>query len=726
MIAATPADAMPASSGPAGSEALALRIVGWFAARHRQPFSTEAVRSRLPQGLEPAPEPMARALQAVGLNTQVVLRSLSTLDPVVLPALVFTRAGAPLMLVELDRARGIARTVDPADGIEREQRLKELGRKLALQIVLAAPEAEAADSRLDPDTRVAAQRRNHWFWAPVAANWSGWLQILLAALCVNILSLALPLFVLNVYDRVIPNLAFVTLWTLAVGVVIALALDMALRLLRANVLERIGRRVDLKSAAELFRQAMSLRLLDRPGGAAGIASTIRDFDQVRDFFASATFVSLIDLLFIGIFLAVLFAIVGPLAWVPVLAVPLVLLLALLAQLPIGRSVRRAQAMSGKRAAVLTETLMGLETVKSLNAEPVMQAEWENAVAASARINGASRFWSNVATTGTQLIQQGVSIAIIGWGVYLVAEGRITVGALIAANLLAGRVLAPMGTIAQTIFRAQYAFKAMGNLSRFMDLPGERGSAVGSARRVSAGHVELRDVSFTYPGAERPALSGLSLAIAPGECLALLGRVGSGKTTLGKLLTGLLPHGAGQILIDGHGVGQYDPAELRRGIGYLPQDPELFTGTLFENLTLGVPNATPDEIDRALYLAGMEDFVAESPQGLDRFVGEKGHCLSGGQRQGIALARLLLCRPKLLFLDEPTNAMDQQMEARVIARLRTLSAEGVGLVLCTHRQSLAALADRFVLLDGGRLVMDGPKAQVMERLRQNAQTRTAAQ
>lgn len=694
-----------------------LDTVAWFAARHHRPFSQAAVTSRLPGGLGADALTMARALQTVGLKTCIVQRRLDRLDPMVLPALAFMKDGAPRICTALDRARGTASVIDPAHGIETEGRLKDIAKRLGRDIVLVAPRADPADARLDPGTRAEAARPGHWFWAPARANWPAWLQVVLAALCINILNLALPLFVLNVYDRVIPNLAFVTLWTLGIGVAIAIAFDMALRLIRASVLERIGRRVDLTAAASLFRQAMAVGILDRPGGAAGLSARIRDFDAVRDFFASATFVAIIDLAFIGIFIAVMFAIVGPLAWVPLLAVPTVLLLALATQLPIGRSVRRAQAMSAKRQAVLTETLLGLDTVKALNAQPVMQREWENAVAAAARVNGTSRFWANATTSGTQTMQQAVSVAIICWGVYLVAEGRITVGALIAANLLAGRVLAPLGMAAQTIFRAQYALKAMAALNAFMAMP--TGGPVASARRIEAARVELRGVTYTYPGAERPALSDISLTIDPGECLALLGRVGSGKTTLGKLLAGLLPHDAGQILIDGHGIGQYDPAELRRGIGYLPQDPELFTGTLGENLTMGAPGATPEDIDRALHLAGMDGFVAEAPQGLDLNIGEKGQRLSGGQRQGIALARLLLCRPKLLFLDEPTNAMDQQMEARVITRLRALSGEGVGLILCTHRQSLAALADRFAVLEAGRVALDGPQSEVVAQLRDAA-------
>jgi ATP-binding cassette subfamily C protein LapB len=482
------------------------------------------------------------------------------------------------------------------------------------------------------------------------------------------------------------------------------------------MLENIGRRVDLKVATSLFHQALNARLLNRPGGAAGIASTIRDFEVVREFFASATFVAVIDVLFIGIFVGALFFIVGPIAFVPLCAVPVVLVLAVLAQLPLGRAAARAQQMATKRHVVLIETLGGIETVKSLNAEPVMQREWENAVAASAQVNGRTKFWSNVAANGTMLVQQAVSVLIIVWGVFLVSDGAITIGGLIAANILAGRVLAPLGTIAQTIFRAQYAFKSLGALNRFMKLPVDQEGPVSRDAQVSRGALSLQSVSFRYPDAPKPALDGLTFEMAPGERIALLGRVGSGKTTAGKIISGLIPAEAGTLLVDGISLSQYDPAELRRGIGYLPQTPELFTGTLRENLVIGNPNARDEDIHRALYFAAMDEFLAEAPAGLDLFLGEQGRHLSGGQRQGVALARLLLRGPKTLFLDEPTNAMDQRMQTQIISRLEELNKKGTGMIICTHRQSLAAMATRLIVMDQGRAVLDGPREDVLNKLR----------
>lgn len=692
-----------------------LAAVSWLAAHHRRPFTDESVAARLAAGADTRlPQHLARALSAVGMRSRLVLRKLSRLDAAVLPAILFRKDGGLSILVDLSDDRRMARVIDVGAGmLEREEKLRSLSRGVTREVMLVTVEDDLADRRLSesPD-----RRRGHWFWGPVSQHKGSLVQVLAAATGVNALGLALPLFVMNVYDRVIPNLAYVTLWTLAIGVALAIFLDLLLRSLRAVVLERAGRRLDTTIASSLFAHAMSLPAADRPGGASAIVSHIRDFEAVREFFASATFVAIIDLLFIGLFLWVLWLIVGPLALVPLIAVPVVLLVALIAQTTVGRSLKEAQALAGRRHAVLVETLSAIETVKSTGSEPVLQREWDQASAASARISGRARFWAQFATNATQVVLQAVSVGIIVWGIYLIADGRITIGALIAANILAGRALAPLGTIAQTVFRAQYAFRAMGALSEFMAMPPERPEAAQSALRVTGGALSMQGVSLRYPGAETLALRAVDLDVAPGETVALLGRVGSGKSTLGKVIAGLARHDSGTVLIDGRGLNQYDPAELRAAVGYLPQEPQLFTGTLRENLMMGRPGAPEEEVARALRLAAMERFVAEAPQGLDLFVGERGTRLSGGQRQGLALARLLLRRPKLLFLDEPTSAMDREMETELAARLAELAAEGTGLILCTHRPSLAELAERVVVLERGRKVLDGPRAEVYAKLR----------
>lgn len=702
-------------ASPGTSFSRDLAVIAWLARHHRCPFTETAVRTSLPAGAEvSSPEGMARALGLIGLKARSITLSPDKVDAAVLPCVLTRADGTQAVLTHVSPNRRSFILVDPAaDALELELKRRALRREFSNQVLLVARHDE--DNARNGEPASSGGPRS-WFWKPVRECWLAWVQILVAALCLNLLTFALPIFVMNVYDRVIPNAAFVTLVTLASGVLIAMALDLALRSLRAGILERIGRRVDLKVATALFEQCMSARLLSRPGGAAGMANTIRDFESVRDFFGSASFVAVIDLLFIGLFVAGLFFVVGPLAWVPLLAIPVVVLLAIVAQVPLRRSAVRAQQLATRRHIVLVESLLGIEAIKSLNGEPVMQREWENAISAASRIGGQTRLWSGLATNGTLLVQQGVSVAIIVWGVFLVSDGTISVGALVAASMLSGRVLAPLSAIAQTIFRAHYAASAMRSLTDLMAMPRERPSGIRSSLRVDSGAIEFRDVSLRYPSAQHPALDRVSFQIAPGEVVALLGRVGSGKTTTGKLMNGLLTADTGTILLDGHALAQFDPAELRNAVGYLTQESELFTGTLRENMTIGRPSASDEEIRRALTIAGMDEFVAAHPTGLDMFLGDKGQRLSGGQRQGVALARLLIRQPRILFLDEPTNAMDQQMEAAVIARIRELSAGDVTVVLCTHRMSLANLAERFIVLDRGRKVLDGPKQEVLATLR----------
>ena len=693
-------------------------LIAWLAERHGRRFSHAALQVAMPATKTlRSPEDVARALEVFDLDSRLVQTAPHRVDPGALPCVIFRKDGSPAVLTGLSRRGRRMTVVDPVRGdLETEMTRRQATAEFAPKVLLVSKTHAAARGPANPQAQEEPDDTRSWFWRPIRESWGAWVQVLIAALCLNLLNLALPIFVMNVYDRVIPNAAFVTLWTLAIGVGIALLLEFALRGLRISVLERIGRRVDLRISSALFEQSLNARLMSRPGGAAGMANTIREFETMKDFFGSASFVAVIDLLFIGVFVAVLFFVVGPLAWVPLLAIPVVLLLAVVAQIPLRRSAAQAQELSAKRHVVLVESLLGIEAIKSLNGEPVMQRDWENAVAASARIGGRTRFWSGLATNGTQLVQQAVSVAIIVWGVYLVSQNAISVGALIAANILAGRVLAPLAAISQTIFRAHYAMRSMRALTELMSLPRERPRGVTSDLVVRHGAIRFKEVSFRYPGAPQPALNGVSFDIAAGEVVALLGRVGSGKTTTGKLMNGLLQPDSGNILIDDHGLAQYDPAELRSGIGYLTQESELFTGTLRENMVLGAPHASDEDIREALYYAGMDGFAAANPKGLQLFLGDKGSHLSGGQRQGIALARLILRKPKVLFLDEPTNAMDQQMEADVIARLQDLGQGRTTLIFCTHRMSLANIAARFIVLDQGRKVLDGPRDEVLARLR----------
>lgn len=712
-----PADADTLSKEPAKPY---LQAAVWLARNFSQPVAPSAVEQKMPAGYERmGMEIMPRLLQTVGLKAEFSNLAPTKADPIVLPSVIFDREGNPAILKDISNGGDTIHVIGFEDEktVERILQPGRLKQEYRSALLLVSVESDVVTARRDGSIDPAPATSRDWFWKPVRRHWSDWIQIMIAALGINVLGLALPIFVMNVYDRVIPNLALVTLWTLAAGVGIALLFDLLLKIIRTTVLERAGRRIDLTIASSLFSHAMNIRMLERRGGAPTIASQIRDFESVREFFTSNSFVAVVDLFFVGIFIFVLWMIVGPIAIVPLLAVPLVIVIALISQVPISASIELLQQLSAKKHLVLMETLLGIETVKSVNGEPLMQREWERAVAASSRISGKTRFWSNFAISSTMMIQQGVSVVIILWGVYLVSAGEITIGGLIAANILAGRVLAPLGNISQTLVRAQQALSALSAISDYMKLPVETAAHVKSELEIVRGDVEMQGVTLAYPGSQVEALSEFSLKAKQGETIGILGRVGSGKTTIGKLIAGLIHTNSGIILVDGHEIQQYEPAVLRTGIGYLPQDPEMFTGTIRENVTIGKPDASDEEINRALYFSGMDYFVSENPEGLNQFVGEKGNRLSGGQRQSISLARLILRQPKLLFLDEPTNAMDHTTEATVTARLKELNNAGTTLLIATHRHSLTVILDRLVVVDKGRKILDGPRDKILAKLSQ---------
>jgi len=699
-----------------------LDCLGYMARHHGKPFSRAGVRAGLPStGDRLSVELFERAARKIGLSTKLLKRAVATVPGIVAPFILLLTNGDACVVLSKNTKTRRAIVVFPTVSDDR----------IAMKI--AGLEAESSGyvvyvtSNAGETVAAGAQRQagtaRHWLWSAVLRFWPAWIQVLVAALIINILALASPLFIMNVYDRVIPTLAIPTLWALAAGVVLAIFFDFVLKQVRSHVLDRTSRRVDMKVSSTIFEHAMAIPMGQRPVTVGGFANQIREFESVREFFTSASVVAATDFLFIGVFILVLWMIVGPLAYVALVAVPVVMTVTLLAQIPLVRSVRMTQAKAARRHSILVETLAGIETIKTVGGEGVMQRRFEEAIASAARTDSTTKFWSTFTVNVTGLVQQAVSIVTVVWGVFLISSGEISIGALIAANILSSRVLAPLGNIAQTMMRAQQAFEAVRGLSQLMKIEGEQATEIGSGRTIERGDIVFESVDFSYPGAAVPAVRNLSVSIAAGEAVGLAGRIGSGKTTIGKLLCGLHRADAGKILIDGIDIRQYDPAELRGAIGFLPQEPELFAGTLRENIILGKPNASEAEIAEALALSGVDSFANTHPLGLNLPVGERGRGLSGGQRQAVSLARLLLRKPKILFLDEPSSAMDGGFEATLVTRLRAYLGRDRTLIVCAHRGAMTELIDRLVILEKGAIIGDGPKANVVKALRDH-QARTA--
>jgi ATP-binding cassette, subfamily C, bacterial LapB len=708
------------TTGPAtdGDDPL-LACLEFIARQYGKPVSRAAAvaglplrRGRLTVDLAP------RAASRLGLNVRLVERDVAQVPGLVIPFIVLFRNGDACVVVGKQRRR--VRVVFPqVSDKARHVALSQIEKDASGHLFYVTGAADEDGGRGAKSARTGLADRGHWLWSAVWRFWPSWVQIVVAALVINLLGLAFPLFIMNVYDRVIPNLAIPTLVALAAGVGIAVLFDFVLKQLRAVVLDQTGRRVDMKVASRLFEHALGISMAEKPGSSGAIANQIREFELVRDFFTSSSIIAITDLLFIGVFIGVLWLIAGPIALVPLLAVPIVLAVTLFVQIPLARSVALTQQQGARRHGILVESLVGIETIKAVAGEGVMQRKWEEAVAATARANSSTRFWSSFANYFTLTVQQAVGIVVIFWGVFLVADGTITVGALIAANILGGRVLAPLGSIAQTFARAQQAFAAMRGLNAFMNLKEERPGAIGSGQRVEHGAIAFRDVHFAYPGAGVDTLRGVTFSIAPGERVGIIGRVGSGKTTLGRLMAGFYETDKGSVLVDGVDIRHFEPAELRNGVGFVSQDSELFTGTLRDNIVLGNPLAGEDEIARAVRASGVESFSATHQLGLAMPIGERGRGLSGGQRQAVALARMLLRRPKVLFLDEPSSAMDTNTESVLIEQLRTTLGADETLIVCTHRGSFLDIVDRLLVVEGGRIVADGPKQAVLDALRGQA-------
>jgi ATP-binding cassette subfamily C protein LapB len=688
---------------------------------HGRPLGRDAAVAGLPlEDHRLTPGLFGRAAKRAGLSSNLVRRPLGELNLALLPAVLLLEGREACVLLGWSEA-GEARVLFP-ELAEAEICLPqaELEARYAGTAIFARP-AFRFDARAPEVGRV---RQRHWFWGVLAENRPLYRDVLLAAALINLLALALPLFTMNVYDRVVPNQATDTLWMLALGVAIVVVADTALRTLRGYFLDLAGNRVDVRLSAYIMERVLGLRLEDRPLSAGSFAANLRSFETVRDFITSATVTAFVDLPFALLFLAMVAWIGWPLVFPILLGMAAVVVYALSVQGKMHDLAETTYRASALRNATLVESLVGLETVKALGAESLMQARWEKSAAFLARVSAQLRLLSSSALNGANGIQQLVSVLVVVIGVYLIGERMLSMGGLIACTMLASRAMAPIGQITGLLTQYHNASTALTSLNAIMERPVERPEdAAFVARTAFRGEIEFKDVGFQYPGQDSNALRGVSFRLKAGEKVAILGRVGSGKTTLEKLILGLYRPTSGAVLIDGVDLRQLDPAELRRAIGYVPQDITLFFGSLKDNLTIAAPGADDAAILRAARLGAIDEFVNAHPKGFEMAVGERGESLSGGQRQGVAIARALINDPPILLLDEPTGAMDFSTEEEVKGRLAGYAA-GKTMVVITHRTSLLELVDRIIVVDGGRIVADGPKAQVVEALRQGRIGRAA--
>ena len=660
------------------------------------------------------PALFARAAHRAGLSSKVVHQPLQQLKRDLFPVILLLKNEQACVLIERSEHGPSLQVVYPELGDAPVSVLADqLGEAYTGHAIYARP-------RLRFDARspeVKSGRHGHWFWRVIAENHALYRDVLLAAVLTNLFALALPMFTMNVYDRVVPNQAFDTLAVLSLGLLLVLAGDVVLRVLRGRFVDLASSRADVRLSAYIMERVLGTRMEQRPVSAGSFAANLRSFESVRDFIGSTTVVAFIDLPFALIFFVVIGWIAWPMLFPLLIGAVVMLVYAVAVQGRMHELAETTYRAGAQRNAILIEGLVGFETVKAMGAEAPIQLKWEKSAALLARVGAQLRLLSSTASNGSGFVQQVVSMVTLILGVYLIGEHMLTMGGLIACTMLASRALAPIAQIAGLLVQYHTASTALTSLNDMMKREVERPE---DSNFVARGHIqgaiEFRDVSFSYPGQQTPSLRQVNLKIQPGEKIAILGRIGSGKSTLERLILGLYRPTSGAVLVDGIDQRQMDPAELRRHIGYVQQDVVLFYGTLRENITMSAPLADDAQVLKAAQVAGILELVNNHPQGFDMLVGERGESLSGGQRQGVAIARAVINDPPILLMDEPTSSMDHSSENDVKRCLASFM-HGKTVLIVSHRTSLLDLVDRIVVMDAGRIVADGPKEQVLMALRQ---------
>jgi ATP-binding cassette, subfamily C, bacterial LapB len=676
------------------------------------PISAQTLTAGLPlENMRLTPDLFVRAAVRAGLSARVVKRSLDNISSMTLPAVLLLKNGNACVVAERNESLGWV-VIQPESGNGQITMTTEgLAEQYDGFAIFSRPSFQF-------DTRTADQtipRGKHWFWSVFVLSWPLYTEVLIATFLTNVFALVTPLFVMNVYDRVVPNMAYETLWVLSIGALFVFIFDLLMRSLRGYFLDVAGKQTDVILSAAIFEKVLGLKSAVRPRSVGTLANSMYEFEMFRDFITSATITALIDLPFVVLFLGVIFWIGGASVIVPILAMPIIIGVALALQRPLQSIVKQSFRVSSQKQAMLIETLTGMDTIKAVSAEGAAQRKWEQIIGEQNRLSLSSRILSAAIVNQSSFFQQAAYIGVVIVGVYLIADRSLTTGGLIACALLTNRMLSPLSQVASLITRYFQAKEALAGIDNIMNLPVERPPGKSFVHRPGfQGDIEFRNVTFSYPEQEVAALTNVSFRIRSGERVGIIGRIGSGKTTIEKLLLGLYDPTRGSIWIDGIDLQQIDPADLRHNIGYVPQDVMLFHGSVRENIVLGAPYVDDAAMLYAAERAGVTEFVNRHPKGFDMQVGERGEGLSGGQRQSIANARALLLEPRILVLDEPSSSLDNRSEENLKSKL-TEQLEGRTLILVTHRASLLTMVDRLIVMDGGRVIADGPKAQVMEAL-----------
>ncbi len=693
-----------------------------FTKLYNRPYSAEALTVGLPvaEGIdsvelfsaENSKALFSRAAKRAGFASTLTKKKISEISPLVLPCIMMLKGKKACILESFNNSKTKAKIIYPdlqegenwvdIDVLENEY----LGYCFFLKKEFV-PE--------DNHTHLIDGKGGHWFWGTIKRSRKIYYDVIVASIVINLFVLASPLFTMNVYDRVVPNNATETLWVLAIGVAVVYILDLFLKFTRSYFLEIAGKKSDIIMSSLIFEQVMDMRMSHSPKSVGSFASNLKDFDSIKNFFTSSTMAALVDLPFVVIFLSAIYFIAGFLVIVPIVVMIIILIYTFFVKDPLQRSIESTYQAAAIKNGILIESLSAMETIKTMGAAGNAQWQWEEATGEIANRGIKSKILSTSITTVTSFLVQLNTIFVILVGVYLIKDMELTMGGLIATMILSSRAIAPMGQVASLISNYEQTKTAYKELDNIMAFPVERPSGKQFVRRSTfKGAIEFQNVSFKYPETTKGALENVSFKIKPGEKVGLIGRNGSGKTTIEKIILGLFEPDSGSVLIDGIDIKQIDPADLRKVIGYVPQDVVLFKGTVKENIVYKAPYVDDVTILKAAKIGGVDDFVNNHPLGFDLLVGERGAGISGGQKQSIAVARAFLLDFPIMLLDEPTNFMDSTTETRLEASLKENLKDKTTL-LVTHKSSLLSIVDRLIVVDNGKVVLDGEKNRVLAKL-----------
>ncbi|AZQ84448.1 type I secretion system permease/ATPase [Colwellia sp. Arc7-635] len=677
------------------------------------PCSADALSAGLPlTGANLTPELLPQAASRAGLSAKLVRKGLNELPSMLLPCILMLKNKKALVLQELDIENNKAIVSLPETGGEEQLSIEELESNFVGYLFLIKQQYRGDrnfDVHLD-------NSKEHWLWQKIKNTSSIYRDVIIASVMINIFALVSPLFVMNIYDKVVPNLAFESLWVLAIGAGIAYIFDLILKQLRGYLIDVAGKKIDIEVSSKLFAKVIGMPLEKRSPSVGGMAKQLGEFDSIREFLSSATISALVDLPFAILFMFCIWLVAGDLVIFPIIASILIISYTLLNQSKLRKAIEESNKFSSLRHGHLIECLSALESIKANGAEGVVQSAWQQMVGHTSTWLLKSKVITNSVLNFANFIVQISVVAVVVLGVYRVSDNLISMGGIIAAVMLTGRAISPIAKLAGLMTRSNQTLSALKQLDTLMEQEGEFEDKAHLASRTKlSGNIHADNISFRYPNASADSLQPMSVNIKQGERVAIVGHNGSGKTTLAKLLLGLYQPSKGNIQFDGLNHQQIHPSDLRKNIGYLPQDIVLFHGTIRDNILFGTRQVTEYQLIRAVQLSGVSAFTDHNSQGLDQQVGESGNALSRGQRQSIVLARAILNSPQILLLDEPTASLDARAEKQFIASINA-TAKDRTMLLITHKMDLLKLVDRILVLDKGKLIIDGPKDKVLAQLK----------